>query len=81
MENEISEPKDILPIIQQYIEKKIDEGVDERISELNEPDGAIIWECMVRAFNKAEIPHSKWAAIREYVEKSMHEEGWKFILQ
>ncbi len=80
MNKEINEPKDILPIIQQYIEKKIEEGVDKRISELNEPDGAIIWECMVRAFGKAKISHSKWDEIREYVEKSMHDEGWKFTL-
>lgn len=78
---QLNELKDILPIINDYIEKKIDEGVDERISELNEPDGAVIWECMVRAFEMAKIPHSKWNRIRTHVEKSMHAEGWKFKLE
>lgn len=77
----INEPKDILPLIQEYIENKIEEGIEERISELNEPDGAIIWECIIRALDEAKVPHSKWDAIRKTVQKSMHNEGFKFILQ
>lgn len=80
MQNEINEPKDLLPIIQEYIERKIDDGISARIHEFNEPDGAVIWECILRALEKAKVPYSKWDSIRKHVEKVMRKEGFKFTL-
>lgn len=74
--------KNYLLLIESLIADQIEEGVDEELSELNpnEPDGAIIWECISRAMEEAKVPYSEWDKIRKYVEKSMHDEGWKFIL-
>lgn len=80
MNPEINKRENILLIIQQHIEDEISEGIDNRLSELNEPDGSVIWECILRVFEKAEIPDSERDGIREYVQESMHKEGFKFIL-
>ena len=76
----ITKPKELLIIIEQYIEKKIEQGVQDQIHELNEPDGPIIYECIVLALKKAKVPMSKWDGIIKYVEKSKHKEGFKFKL-
>ena len=76
----IDKIEDILPILQKYIDKKVEDGVEERLDELNEPDGSIIWECIGRALKMAQVPNHKWEGIRKHVESSMHDEGWKFKL-
>lgn len=81
MKNKINEPKYILPIIEEYIEYKIEEGVENRIEELNKPDGALVWHCIIMALQKAEVPIKKWDSIRKYVQKSMKEEGVDFTLE
>jgi hypothetical protein len=79
MENEINEPQGILQIIEKYVKEKIEEGVDMAIAERH-PDSTLIWECIKTALERAEVPQEKWDDIRQYVEKEMHKDGWKFEL-